>query len=496
MRARDEREQLVDGNRRVLTGGGGDRDDLLGEHVERVARDDRRLDPALAHQPGDDRALEQVGAELGEDPALAALADAVPGAADPLQPAADRLRRLDLDHEVDRAHVDAELERRGRDEARQLAGLQQLLDDRALLARERAVMGARDLADGLVGVELRGRVRELVEPQRQPLGAAPAVDEHDRRRVLLDERAGSPGRSPARSSGASPRRRAPARARRRRGCGRRPARPSTRPARGCGGRAPCARRRRSPGRCAAGRRGTGRSPRAGSASRTARCAAGPAVGRRDWFSLSRSSVSARCEPRLVPATAWISSTITASTPVRISRAPLVSMRYSDSGVVIRMSGGRRRIAARSFCGVSPVRTPIGSRSAPDPPDRRDEVAVDVVGERLQRRDVDDPRTPLAVGRGVRDEPVDAPEERGERLARAGRRADQRVLAGGDRRPRLRLRRGRLGERAGEPVADLRGELRERHRRPSETTPPDRAQRSESASAARSPRRASPASAFR
>ena len=55
----------------------------------------------------------------------------------------------------------------------------------------------------------------------------------------------------------------------------------------------------------------------------------------------------------------------ASTPVRISRAPLESMRYSDSGVVMRMSGGLRRIAARSFCGVSPVRTPT-LRSAPIP----------------------------------------------------------------------------------------------------------------------------------
>ena len=34
----------------------------------------------------------------------------------------------------------------------------------------------------------------------------------------------------------------------------------------------------------------------------------------------------------------------------------VSIRKSDSGVVIRMSGGSRSIAARSFCGVSPVRT--------------------------------------------------------------------------------------------------------------------------------------------
>ena len=136
------------------------RDDLLREHVERVARHDGRLDQALAHAPRDDRALEQVGAELREDAALGGVADAVAGAADPLQPGGDRLGRLDLQHEVDRAHVDAELERGGRDEARQLAGLELLLDDEPLLARERAVVRA---GDRLLG--------ELVQPQREPLGA-------------------------------------------------------------------------------------------------------------------------------------------------------------------------------------------------------------------------------------------------------------------------------------------------------------------------------------
>jgi hypothetical protein len=75
-------------------------------------------------------------------------------------------------HEVDGAHVDAELERGGGDEARQLAGLEQLLDDEPLLARQRAVVGARD---GLLG--------ELVQAQREPLRRAAVVDEDDRRAV-------------------------------------------------------------------------------------------------------------------------------------------------------------------------------------------------------------------------------------------------------------------------------------------------------------------------
>ena len=86
------------------------RDQVLGEHVERVLRDHRLLDPPLAHPPGDHRALEQVGAELGEDAALGDLTEAVAGATDPLQAAGHRLRRLDLHDEVDCAHVDAELQ--------------------------------------------------------------------------------------------------------------------------------------------------------------------------------------------------------------------------------------------------------------------------------------------------------------------------------------------------------------------------------------------------
>ena len=68
----------------------------------------------------------------------------------------------------------------------QLAGLEQLLDDRALLAGERAVVGAGDLARRRVLGEVG--VGQLVEAQRQALGAAAVVDEDDRRAVLADER--------------------------------------------------------------------------------------------------------------------------------------------------------------------------------------------------------------------------------------------------------------------------------------------------------------------
>ena len=69
------------------------------------------------------------------------------------------------------------------------------------------------------------------------------------------------------------------------------------------------------------------------------------------------ATSARWAPRLVPATAWTSSTITVSTPRSDSRAWQVRIRNSDSGVVMRMSGGVRPNRRRSSAGVSPERTP-------------------------------------------------------------------------------------------------------------------------------------------
>ena len=109
----------------------------------------------------------------------------MPGAPDALQSAGDGLGRLDLQNEIDGAHVDAELEGAGRDEAGQLAGLQKLLDVRALLARERAVVGAGDLLAGRLRPLLVGLPGcQLVQPQRDALRRAAVVDKHDRGGVL------------------------------------------------------------------------------------------------------------------------------------------------------------------------------------------------------------------------------------------------------------------------------------------------------------------------
>ena len=81
---------------------------------------------------------------LGEEHAAGHLADLVAGAADPLQGAGHARRRLDLDDQVDRAHVDAELEAAGGDHAGQPAALEVVLDQRALLLGDRAVVGLGD----------------------------------------------------------------------------------------------------------------------------------------------------------------------------------------------------------------------------------------------------------------------------------------------------------------------------------------------------------------
>ena len=92
------------------------------------------------------------------------------------------------------------------------------------------------------------------------------------------------------------------------------------------------------------------------------------TGRREQSASSRSRVSAKCEPRLSRASAWISSTMTVSTAVKTWRLfSAVSIKYNDSGVVTRIWGGRRSILCRSVFGVSPVRTAvrIGGGSKPD-----------------------------------------------------------------------------------------------------------------------------------
>ena len=98
------------------------------------------------------------------------------GAPDPLHAARDRGRRLDLDDQVDRAHVDAELERARGHERRKPPGLEIVFDPQPLLARDRAMVRVDELF-----------TRELVECAREALGETARVHEDERRSVRADE---------------------------------------------------------------------------------------------------------------------------------------------------------------------------------------------------------------------------------------------------------------------------------------------------------------------
>ena len=118
------------------------------------------------------------------------------------------------------------------------------------------------------------------------------------------------------------------------------------------------------------------------------------------------------------------------------------------------------LALRRWCITRPYRCsylrqrlpPLG-RQLPDPLQRHGEVAVDVVGQRLQRRDVDDLR-PVAqpAVQPLPHQAVEARQERGKGLAGAGGRRDQRVLPVRDSGPPKRLRIRGLTELTAEPVA--------------------------------------------
>jgi len=90
-------------------------------------------------------------------------------------------------------------------------------------------------------------------------------------------------------------------------------------------------------------------------------------------------------------------------------------------------------------------------------ERRPQVALDVVRERLDRGHVDH----AGAVRGAAHELIEAPQERRERLAAAGRRQHQRVLAARDARPAARLDRRRRGEALAKPRAGRIAERRQR-----------------------------------
>ena len=151
-------------------------DDLLGEDVERQARELDRVELACTHRGEERGAFDELVARQREQASLRRAGAAVVRPADALEERGDAARRADLAHELHRPDVDTELERRGRDECTQVAGAQPGLDPVATILRQAAVVrGDRAVAQPLT---------ELVcEPFREPAG----VHEHERGVMLTHE---------------------------------------------------------------------------------------------------------------------------------------------------------------------------------------------------------------------------------------------------------------------------------------------------------------------
>ena len=445
------------------------RDDLLGQHIEWVAQEAAALDEALAHAPHHHRGLQQVAAMLGVHGALAGLADAVAGTPDALQTSGYSAGRLDLDDEIYRAHVDAQLEAAGGDDGAQLAALELVFDDHSLLASQRPVVRFHQVArdpggpccvDACLG-------SELVEPGREPLGEAATVAEDDgaavRQHLLQDARvdAGPDAAALALQGGLR------------------------RPAAQLVGHLPhrahvvdghhhldfqwLADARVDDGDRAA----------------RARCAVDSrAVATQEVRDLFQRPLRGAEADALRRAHGECFEPLEAEHEVRPSfggghRVDLVD----DDGVhvdqrVAHLAGEhqvqalgrgdeqvdrapgqclailRRGVAgAHGHCGLDERHTePLGRQ--PDAHQRRAQVLLDVERQRPQRGDVQHLRARLGIDRRCRrrDQAIEAGKERGEGLAATGGCADQRVLPAADGRPALDLRWRGGGERRGEPLA--------------------------------------------
>ena len=182
-RASHERKEIVFAAlaRRYLRG------NLLREDVKRAVLRDDAIELAATHRAEERGAFDQVIARLGQQASLGRTADRVTRAADALEQRRDPVRRSDLADEIDVTDVDAELERRGRDERLQRAALQPMLGVEANLLRQAAVMRGHGLL-----------AEPLAQMPRSTLGHLARIDEDQRRLVLRDQLREAVGDAPRR----------------------------------------------------------------------------------------------------------------------------------------------------------------------------------------------------------------------------------------------------------------------------------------------------------
>ncbi len=339
-------------------------------------------------------------------------------------PREHRTRRLDLDHEVDSAHVDAQLERTGGDDAAQHTALQLVFDHHPLLARQRAVVGLHQFIAG-----------QFVEVGRQPFGLAPGVAEDDgaavgqdlgeHRRVhalpdvahlldrdddvdlhlLADPRIDDGDRAPG-AIGAVTTEEVGDLFQRALGC--RETDPLRRADRD--GLQPFERQHEMRAAFGGGH--------------------GMDLVDDDGVDVDEGVGDRRREHEVQA----------------LGRGDQQVDGVADQRLAFALRGVA---GAHGHGGLMKRHTePFGRQF--DAHQRRAQVLLDVEGQGSQRRDVQHASAPLRVCRLGRAQPVDRCQEGGQRLAAARRCAHQGVAAGQDRRPAVDLRRGRRGKRRREP----------------------------------------------
>ncbi len=422
--------------------GGGLGDDLLGEDVERGHRGLDGVEAPRPHRGQEPRALDELVAGERVEPAPRRAGAGVVGPTDALEERGDRSGRADLAHELHRADVDPQLERGGGDQRLQLTRPEPRLHPQPAVLREAPVVGG----DHVVA-------EPLAQLVGQPLGQPAGVDEHDGRAVAGDVlgdpvehvvHLGARGHRLELAVGELD------------GDVERPPVPgvddrAVRLAVGAGASADEERGDHLDGllrrRQAHPRRRHGAhvgEPLEGEAEVAPPLVAGQRVDLVDDDGLDGAERG--------PA------------PGRRDEEVERLGRGDDEGA--RRPDHRRPLAGGGVAGADPDRE-VGRRQPELPRLRGDlgqrplEVLGDVDGQRLQRRDVDDPRAGDRLAPGVGEvQAVDGHEEAGQRLAGARRRRDQRVLAGGDGWPGGLLRRRRpLGEALPEPAPRQPGAAR-------------------------------------
>jgi len=191
--APDEREELVLAERPR----GGLGDDLLGEHVARPGEGGDRLQLPGAQPADERRALHELVPAHGEEARPGRRAPPVAGAAGPLQGHVQGARAAQLGHEVDGADVDAELEGGGGHDGPERPGLEAVLGVEPAGPRQAAVVGRHEplpepLPEGvggplgeLAGVHEDERGPGLPRERGEPVvGLGPLLLRGDRRELV------------------------------------------------------------------------------------------------------------------------------------------------------------------------------------------------------------------------------------------------------------------------------------------------------------------------